>query len=292
MNQQKDLFENYASGDERIQGKYMKSPPNAEDTKKADHTNKMLMLALDLADCGPSMDKLYPHTEAGTTAFLRAIRNFYPEMRQDFSDTTASILPDFEIEMQELIRDAAKNPEIGLLCSQMKSMKEKEEQKSLIAKPDVTPIVLFLHGDQGIAKHPMNPYYSAMGSPRANVRSIDSTHVMELCEAQRKLKTSILSIDDFTVAPYWHETLTDDGEEGISYRCILNRDKFGKNGVFFYRTALCLTKKRIAHCFTEVRRNFCKLRKNPKQVPSLTPTCSSLSFLDFQCQKTVYVRQV
>lgn len=206
----------------------------------------MLLFAIEQSGSGPPKGymNLDENDAGGTAAFLRSMQNF--------------INPIWVPNYQETIFSDDKVPTIIPPMNEMKSDWVKSYQGNNIdgtfnfSRAVVSPLVLFLHVDQGsFAKVGYTPF----ASPVANIRSVYQNHVDDV-STEVMGSEGLISQEDFAIVGYQilltgEERPERDGLKPMKYRCILNRDKNSVHTVVSKEFVL-VTKDNLEHIYVEV----------------------------------------
>lgn len=142
---------------------------------------------------------------------------------------------------------------IGNLLESNLNQKGKEMDGSYrISRSLMSPIVLFLHVDQGsFAKVGYTPY----ASPVANSRSVHKKHVEGVCKEVMNGKV-VLSQEDYAIFGYQILLNEEDPPQSaescpVQYRCTLNRDNESNNSIVAKR-AVPVTHKNLENVYRTV----------------------------------------
>jgi hypothetical protein len=206
---------------------------------KAKNTSEMLLFAIERSGSGPpkGIMNLKEDDSGGTAAFLRAVKNYtHVVFPPDYDDVFANE----DDRNRYLVKIERKVNKTSLVKPQQAQATDGPYK---ICKSSVSPLVLFLHVDQGLLE---NGGYTPFASPICNSRSVHKKHVDGVCQEVVQ-GHSIISQEDFAILGYQvlvdgyeseqeEATRTGNGhgqddttgeglvEEPIAYRCTLNRD--------------------------------------------------------------------
>jgi hypothetical protein len=207
-------------------------------------------------------------------AFLRLAKNFFPyKIRQDFSRTVASVRT--SLEQQNDLPPVITKKDLGIMfLRNLQKTQESRDDKVMIAKANINPIILLLCSDHGVTA---DTDYTPMASPRSNSRSLVSEHVESVCRAVLQENSTAFSSEEYAIAPFYvvsassNETASkekgadmedekenDSGinkkndENPIEYKCLLNRDRHSHHGDVVEKRADCLSMDRLQSIYSSV----------------------------------------
>jgi hypothetical protein len=216
-------------------------------TQNGSNTSKMLLFAIEQSGSGPPKGtmNLDPCDEEGTAAFLRVIKNFINVRNPPLYDEIIFRGEGTDVNIPKT--------HIGNLLESNLNQKRKEMDGSYrISRSLMSPIVLFLHVDQGsFAKVGYTPY----ASPVANSRSVHKKHVEGVCKEVMNGKV-VLSQEDYAIFGYQILLNEEDSPESaescpVQYRCTLNRDNESNNSIVAKR-AVPVTHKNLENVYRTV----------------------------------------
>ena len=209
-------------------------------------------------------------------------------MRQDFNRTVPLVRQ--SLDQQNLPPPIIKKEDVqGMFTNNLGKIHQSRDDKVMIARASVNPIILLLCFDQGVTS---DTYYTAMASPLVNGRSLDSEHVESVCNSLLHKESNVFSSEDYTIVPYYvvpgssTETNSemelgmemggsDENEKElgmelgggreeeqsikkkhdvgpINYKCILNRDRNTNEGDVLGKKADCLSTDRLISTYNTV----------------------------------------
>jgi hypothetical protein len=182
------------------------------DDEKGKETAKLFRFAMESSGSGPPRGIMTLDDYGGAAAFLRAVKNQL-SMETTFCYGSKTIV--------EYLMDNNMPGDFETLLDRTISKGFEFEQELKICKVSVSPVLLFLHMDQGCFD---NTGYTPFASPIANSRSIYLNHVKNICEEVVDGKVEITQ-EDVAIIPF---EVCFDGHDvessTIPYRCTLNRD--------------------------------------------------------------------
>ena len=166
------------------------APEEIDKLKKGNATSIMFLKAMELSSSGPwGCMNLEEGDEKGTAAFLRGLDNFIQV--QDPPDDEDYI----ELEEYQTIQ-----PKLSQFQGQLiMNTTQNEESGYMVCKEAISPLILFLHLDQGSFE---KRGYTPFASPLANSRSVHRQYVDQLCYEVFTNHKDILSHEDYAVVGY------------------------------------------------------------------------------------------
>jgi hypothetical protein len=192
------------------------------------HTAELFLFALEESGCGPPKGIMNLATDGGSAAFLREVKN-HLSVENTFVNVKS-------------VREYANENEVpediaGGIPGNVVVDKALEYEGDIpISKVSVSPLLLFLHVDQGSFA---NLGYTPFATLRVNSRSIHKQHVEEAI-AEVKDGKPIISQEDIAVTPF-EVCLGDSNQEetgSLTYNCTLNRDSQSEVAVMGKRAAV------------------------------------------------------
>jgi hypothetical protein len=218
----------------------------AQIERVATNTSRMLLFAIEQSGSGPPKGymNLDENDAGGTAAFLRSVQHFVTP--RTLTRNEATILsedqgPTIISPMETMKTDWVRSYEGNNIDGTYK-----------IARSAVSPLVLFLHVDQGsLAKVGYTPF----ASPVANSRSVYQQHARKV-SSELMDSAGILSQEDFAVLGYQillHGEEPPEPEElrPIKYRCILNRDDKSEDTIVS-KEVIVVTNDNLEHIYKKV----------------------------------------
>jgi hypothetical protein len=231
--------------------------------KVARETSKMFLFAIEGSGSGPpkGIMNLDKNDKGGTVAFLRALQNFLSVQNPPTYSVT--------------IRDGYEEVDIPISGSLNEDWKNSYQQNEMdgsfmICRTLITPLVLFLHVDQGSFD---KVGYTPLASPVTNSRSVNKNHLDKVTREILDGK-SIVSMEDFAIIGYQvflNEEPVPESEEArpIEYKCTLNRDNANEEKVVAKKLTL-VTKDNLERIFKTVSYNMsCYVRSTNLKANSL-----------------------
>jgi len=164
-----------------------------EEKSKAMNTNRVLLWAMNHAGVGPGASVMNLDTEYSSRGFLRMTENFFRD--QDFTRFVESSTT--ELNFQGVSPESA-----TALFDASSEITAEMDDKFEVCKTSVSPLVLYLHMDQGTSVESGSRVYSPFASPVANHRSIFTQHVDGVVTAVIQNTYSIVGKEDFSITPF------------------------------------------------------------------------------------------
>lgn len=241
--------------------------------KIATETSKMFLFAIESSGSGPKKGimNLDKNDKGGTAAFLRSMQNFL----------SVQNLPTYTI----TIRDIHPRVEIPISDSLKEDWKNSYEQNEMdgtfrIRRALITPIVIFLHVDQGSFD---KVGYTPFASPVTNSRSVNKIHSENFCKEILDGK-GIITMEDLAITGYQvllNDEPVPESEEAkpIEYKCTLNRDNESEDTVVAKKLTI-VTKDNLDRIFRTVSCNLScyacstKLKANSLCIDVIAPSSS------------------
>jgi len=178
------------------------------------------------------------------------------------------------------------------LSPQKKVIKFEEIQSDIPAcvevKVLISPLILYLHVDMGIA----NGVYQPFASPRCNNRKIHPdgvTQIRQSMEQNVKGKGGvpfgeIVAQEDFSVFPYATRPKKMTGNE-VLYRSVANQDKNDHLNVIENRVAVAVTSEHISEMYSMVSTYVWARHEETRCGKHLTVVCLELQILQIDLEE-------
>jgi hypothetical protein len=240
----------------------------------------MLIRAFEHSKVGPGSGTMSLDDKIMVMPFLRCVKNIFPyTMVQDFTRTIPSVCHSLETQ-NEPPPSICKRDVEAMFLRNVGKIHETRDDKIMIAKASVNPIILLLCFDQGVTN---DTYYTPMASPRVNGRSLDSEHVQKVCRAVLYKESNVFASEDYTIVPFYvmpgssietniekkkememgvsNDGSNEDEKESVTaapdgsplkYKCILNRDRNSNDGDVVGKRAHCLSKDGLLSIYNTV----------------------------------------